>query len=37
MTGILGTGVTLNLAKRIMLNSYLYVARDKDQAYTRIN
>jgi hypothetical protein len=37
ITSILGTGVTLNLTKHIMLNSCLYVAREKDQAYTRIN
>jgi hypothetical protein len=37
ITGILGTGVTLNVAERVMLNYYLYVLRDEEQAYARIN
>jgi hypothetical protein len=36
-TGILGTGVTLNLAERMVLDSCLYVAREEDQAYARID
>ena len=36
-TGILGTGVTLNVAERMVLDCCLYVMRDEDQAYARID
>ena len=37
MTGVLGTGVALNAAERMMLDCYLYVLRDEEQAYARID
>jgi hypothetical protein len=36
-TGILGTGVSLNVAERMVLDCCLYVMRDEDQAYARID
>ena len=36
-TGILGTGVTLNVAERMVLDCCLYVLRDEEQAYARID
>src|SRR2546423_2075641 len=36
-TGILGTGVTLNAAERMVLDCCLYVLRDEEQAYARID
>jgi hypothetical protein len=36
-TGILGTGVTLNIAERMVLDGCLYLMRDEDQAYARID
>jgi SNF2 family DNA or RNA helicase len=35
--GILGTGVTLNTAERLVLDCCLYVRRDENQAYARID
>jgi len=36
-TGILGTGMTLNVAERMVLDCCLYVLRDEEQVYARID
>ena len=36
-TGIMGTSMTLNVAKRMVLNCCLYVLRDEEQVYARID
>ena len=36
-TGILGTGVTLNVAEWMVLDCCLYVLRDEEQGYARID